>query len=222
MTKLPKYVTPESASFKKAVDGFTDLKRAQKNSPSGMRLRAQSVGTRPHPVIRRFFLPLVAFLLLLQHSPAQLADVTPDPAASRGIWEGWGTSLAWWAAVFGNRDDVADLLFTAKTVTLEGQTLPGLDLNIVRYNAGGCSWNEVDGHKIVVSQIYFPRQMEGFWLDGKSADPQSPSWNWSVDANQRAMMAKARDRGPPASSFSPILRCGGCAATTIPRAQPMQ
>jgi len=119
-----------------------------------------------------------------------------NPGVDWGKWEGWGCSLCWWAKAFGNRDDLADLLYTTRTVTLEGQSLPGLGLNIVRYNAGACSWNEVDGAKMAVSKIIQPfRQMEGFWLDGKNADPNSSSWDWSVDANQRAMMLKARDRG---------------------------
>ncbi|HEU5109054.1 MAG TPA: hypothetical protein VFT95_10945, partial [Micromonosporaceae bacterium] len=43
--------------------------------------------------------------------------VLVDPVADFGRWEGWGTSLAWWANVFGDRDDLADLWFTTRTVT---------------------------------------------------------------------------------------------------------
>lgn len=119
-----------------------------------------------------------------------------NPAQTWGRWEGWGTSLCWMGKVFGARDDVADLLFTTKTVDVLDQKLPGLGLNIVRYNAGAGSWNEIDGRRMQVSKIILPyRQIEGFWLDGKSADPQSWSWNWQVDANQRAMLQKAKERG---------------------------
>ena len=122
--------------------------------------------------------------------------VDVDPGRSWGKWEGWGTSLCWWAKIFGDRDDIADLLFTTGTVDFEGQKLSGLGLNIVRYNAGACSWNPIDGRQMVVSKTILPfRQMEGFWLDGKNTDPTSKSWDWSVDANQRAMLLKARDRG---------------------------
>ena len=122
------------------------------------------------------------------------AVVRPD--VTWGTWDGWGTSLCWWGKVFGDRDDLADLLFTRKTVAVCGESLPGLGLNIARYNAGACSWNEVDGRRMVVSKTILPyRQMEGFWLDGRSRDPQSASWDWSVDANQRAALLKARDRG---------------------------
>lgn len=69
-------------------------------------------------------------------------------------------------------------------------------MNIVRYNLGACSWNEINGAKMVVGKTIQPfRQMEGFWLDGKNEDPASRSWDWSVDANQRSMLQKARDRG---------------------------
>ncbi len=119
-----------------------------------------------------------------------------DPAKGQGTWAGWGVSLAWWAAVHGDRDDLADALFTMQPVTINGGTLPGLGLNMVRYNVGACSWNEIDGRKMVKSKIIFRyRQMEGFWLDGKNPDPESAGWDWSVDAKQRAMLAKAKQRG---------------------------
>jgi galactan endo-1,6-beta-galactosidase len=122
--------------------------------------------------------------------------VAIDPSGSYGTWEGWGTSLAWFANVYGARDDIADALFATKDVTFDSATLPGLGMTIVRYNAGACSWKEVDGRRMVVSKKIPPnRQMEGFWLDGINPDPASASWDWNVDANQRAMMLKARDRG---------------------------
>jgi galactan endo-1,6-beta-galactosidase len=133
-------------------------------------------------------------LLLRVH--AQSPALMLDPGKSQGTWDGWGTSLCWWAKAFGDRDDVADLIFTTKIVNFNGERLPGLGMTIARYNVGACSWNEVDGRKMAVSKTILPfRQMEGFWLDGKSEDPQSKSWNWNVDANQRAMLLKARDRG---------------------------
>ena len=84
-----------------------------------------------------------------------------------------------WAQQFGNRDDLADIFFTLKQTKFNGETLPGLGFNIVRYNAGACSWNSVDGEKMVVSpNVKRSRQMEGYWLDWKSSDPASSSWNW--------------------------------------------
>ena len=45
--------------------------------------------------------------------------------------ERWLKSLA---KAFGDRDDIADAIFTMKSVTIAGETVPGLGLNIVRYN----------------------------------------------------------------------------------------
>ncbi len=143
----------------------------------------------------RPFLPLV-FVCLAACGFAQTNTVRLDPGKAQGVWEAWGTSLCWWAKVLGDRDDIADLLFTTKTVDFRGEKLPGLGLNFARYNVGACSWNEIDGRKMGVSRIILPyRQIEGFWLDGKSEDPASKSWDWSVDAKQRAMLQKARERG---------------------------
>ena len=119
-----------------------------------------------------------------------------DPEARRGVWEGWGTSLCWMGKVFGDRNDLADLLFTTKTVEIAGERLPGLGMNVVRYNAGACSWNAIGGRRMVVSKTILPyRQMEGFWHDGKNEDPDSKSWDWSVDRAQRTMLLKAKARG---------------------------
>lgn len=140
----------------------------------------------------------VGLAFTVANIPSANADVTTviDAKSNRGTWEGWGTSLAWWAAAFGNRDDLADIFFTTKTVNFQGQSLPGLGLNIARYNAGACSWNSYNGSKMVVSPKMIPsRQVEGFWQDWASTDPSSSSWKWSVDANQRSMLSKARNRG---------------------------
>jgi galactan endo-1,6-beta-galactosidase len=128
--------------------------------------------------------------------PKPRTPVQIDPQKNYGPWQGWGTALAWFAKVMGNREDIADLLFSLKTVNFNGAQYPGLGMNIVRYNAGASSWNTVNGRQMVVSSHILPfRQMEGYWLDPASDDPQSTSWNWNVDANQRKMMQMACDRG---------------------------
>ncbi len=129
------------------------------------------------------------------------ATVRVDPAADQGGWEGWGTSLAWWANVFGDQDDFADLFFTTKTVPYNGAALPGLGLNIARYNLGACSWNAVNGQRMAVSpNIPRFKQIEGFWQDSHSEDPAS--WNWDADAKQRAMLTKATQRGAISELFA--------------------
>jgi len=152
----------------------------------------------PKPL--RFVLSFVTAAWVVP-GPVQ-ADTTNtiDPTVTWGTWEGWGTSLCWWAKEFGSRSDLADILFTTNSTTLyanNGQVqLPGLGLNIARYNAGACSWNAYQGQSMVESpNIYASRQMEGFWKDWGSTNPASSSWDWSVDANQVAMLIQAQDRG---------------------------
>lgn len=137
---------------------------------------------------------LIASLLL----GAVYADVTTtvDPKTTWGTWEGWGVSLAWWAKAFGDRTDLASAFFSTALTEVDGNILPGLGFNIVRYNAGACSYNTVNGSSMVVSsKILKSRQMDGYWLDGASSDPTSSSWTWTVDANQRNMLQLAQKNG---------------------------
>ena len=124
-------------------------------------------------------------------------SVTIDPSATQGTWDGWGVSLCWWAKIFGDRDDLADWLYTTQdSVTVGDLKLPGLGMTIARYNAGATSFNEIDGRRMVRSRTILPfRQIHAFWLDPKKPDPASNGWDWTADANQREMLQKARDRG---------------------------
>ncbi|BCL26138.1 glycoside hydrolase [Streptomyces aurantiacus] len=131
------------------------------------------------------------------------ATVAVDPAVGYGRWEGWGTSLAWWANVFGARDDFADIFFTTRSVAYGGRTLPGLGLNIARYNLGACSPNSVGGQSMVASpNIPVFKQIEGYWQDWNNEDPTSAAWDWTADANQRAALVKAVRRGAVPELFA--------------------
>jgi galactan endo-1,6-beta-galactosidase len=113
-----------------------------------------------------------------------------DPANDFGTWQGWGSSLSWWARAVGgtqNADYYADLIYTLK----ERDGLQGLGLNIVRYNVGGGGMNQ--GQENKGPKLQWQMDIRGFWTDPKNSDPTS--WNWSADENQRAMLQKARDRG---------------------------
>eukprot|EP01063_Lacrimia_lanifica_P001521 TRINITY_DN10771_c0_g2_i1.p1 TRINITY_DN10771_c0_g2~~TRINITY_DN10771_c0_g2_i1.p1 ORF type:complete len:430 (+),score=162.04 TRINITY_DN10771_c0_g2_i1:150-1292(+) len=48
---------------------------------------------------------------------------------------------------------------------------------------------------VVSPNINPSRLVEGYWVNWDSADPASPSWNWSADAKQRQMLKLAVDRG---------------------------
>ncbi|MGW1910668.1 beta-1,6-galactanase [Streptomyces sp. NPDC002076] len=131
------------------------------------------------------------------------ATISINPATTYGTWEGWGTSLAWWANIFGARDDFADIFFTTKTTTYDGTALPGLGLSIARYNLGACSWNSVGGESMVASpNIPSFKQIEGYWQDWTNEDPTSSSWKWTADATQRAMLQKATQRGAVSELFA--------------------
>lgn len=84
-------------------------------------------------------------------------------------FEGWGTSLCWWANVCGgyaNRETYAQMAFTT------------LKLNIVRYNIGGGE------NPNLANTMEFRARMQGF-------EPGSNVWNWQADANQRWMLRRA-------------------------------
>ncbi len=88
-------------------------------------------------------------------------------------FDGWGTSLCWWANVVGgytNREEYADLAFKQ------------LGLNIVRYNIGG-------GENPARSNtMEFRARVPGF-------QPEPGKWDWNADANQRWMLRAAVARG---------------------------
>lgn len=89
-------------------------------------------------------------------------------------FQGWGTSLAWWANVIGsypNRTNYVDLAFNQ------------LKLNIVRYNIGGGQ-----NPTITVPGQGYRTMMPGF-------EPTSGSWNWNADTNQRWVLQQALARG---------------------------
>ena len=114
---------------------------------------------------------LLLFCSLLSARADYTAFVDPSVVVVANF-EGWGTSLCWWANVVGaypNRETYADLAF--------GQ----LKLNIVRYNIGG-------GENPTNDFLSFRAQMPGF-------EPTNGVWNWSADANQRWMLQAALARG---------------------------
>ena len=116
--------------------------------------------------------------------------VKPDPAKNLGQWEGWGSSLAWWARAIGgtaNADYYADLIYTTKST----DGYPGLGLNIVRYNVGGGGVDQPKENK--GPKLQWQMDIHGYWTDPSNGDPAN--WNWSVDQNQRSMMERALERG---------------------------
>lgn len=118
---------------------------------------------------------LFAFCGLLTHA-AETRTVHLQRPDEGSVFDGWGTSLCWFANAVGRwpepqRSEIADALFSNG----------GLGLTVVRYNIGG--GENPDHH-----HMPWFRQMEGF----KSAEGV---WNWNADPGQRWMLEAAIKRG---------------------------
>jgi galactan endo-1,6-beta-galactosidase len=148
-------------------------------------------------------------------SPAQQTEQGVGPAGytlivdkdqNRGTWEGWGCSLAWWGRALGNakyQELYADLFFTQKTVLVLDRQLPGLGLNIIRYNIGGGGRSDKMGalSEALSDKLPWYRDIDGFWLDKSNTDPNSAAWNWMRDSRQLAMMQAIVKRGADKVEF---------------------
>ena len=111
--------------------------------------------------------------------PAQAAKtivVSPDDtyAINNGVFEGWGTSLCWWA----NRVGYSDSLAQKCADTFFGEN--GLHLNIARFNIGG---GDNPSHKHITRT---DSNMPGYtvYQNGQA------TYDWSKDANQRNVLQR--------------------------------
>ncbi len=93
-----------------------------------------------------------------------------NPAARHQTFEGWGTSLCWWAHHVGAWDTAGRNAVVAAVV----DPVDGLGYNVFRYNIGGGddpSHHHLDQYK----------DMPGF-------EPSAGTWDWTADAEQRAVL----------------------------------
>lgn len=128
--------------------------------------------------------------LVKTQAGGSVVAVKVNASRSLGSWEGWGSSLAWWARAIGGTGDAdfyADLIYTNKTI----DGYPGLSLNIVRYNVGGGGIDQPKENK--GPKLQWQMDIHGYWTDPNRSDPAT--WDWSLDHNQRVMMHKAFERG---------------------------
>jgi galactan endo-1,6-beta-galactosidase len=132
-----------------------------------------------------------------QHSSATSITATVDPTKTWNTWDGWGSSLAWWARAIGgtrNAGIYADLIYTTSDISVAEEKYPGLGFNIARYNVGGGGIKEPLERKS--TQMPWFRDIHGYWTNPDSpVTDYASDWNWATDANQRSMMLMARDRG---------------------------
>lgn len=122
--------------------------------------------------------------------PAASAAQTPilvSPSDPRQAFEGWGTSLCWWAHDLGTwRDESLDAL-----TTLVADTSRGLGMTIFRYNIGG---GDRPGHAHMRADADVP----GWKLT------EAGTYDWSADAGQRRSMAflRRKARNPIWEAFA--------------------
>ncbi|GAA3762147.1 RICIN domain-containing protein [Salinactinospora qingdaonensis] len=117
--------------------------------------------------------------------------ITPDPSYQGQRFEGWGTSLVWFANATGDypdsiREELAGLLFDED----------GLNLNIARYNVGGGNAPDVTNYLRAGAAV------EGWWnapegttrddTDWWSADDPD-DWNADADQTQRWWVERLKD-----------------------------
>ncbi len=106
------------------------------------------------------------------------AEIVIDPGEQFQVFEGWGTSLCWWANAVGGwksetkKNEILDLLFSPTK---------GLGLNIVRYNIGG-SENPSHEHMRAGGEVPGYQVVKG-------------AYDWMADAAQRSILQGAIARG---------------------------
>ncbi|MER5265257.1 glycoside hydrolase [Actinosynnema sp. NPDC002837] len=150
---------------------------------------------------------VVATLAVTYPSTAGAQDATaavtvrPDPSYQQPAFEGWGTSLVWFANATGGypdaiRNRLANLLYGDD----------GLRLNIARYNIGGGNAPDVRDDYMKAGAT-----MEGFWRapEGTTREdvdwwnPDDPAhWDLSADANQRWWIDRIKDEVSHWEAFS--------------------
>jgi galactan endo-1,6-beta-galactosidase len=151
--------------------------------------------------------------------PVPAVTVAANPHETRvASFDGWGTSLCWWANQYGGvvgelgATMLADLFFGTGNVQAGAPgkppfvplrtILPGLGMNIVRYNIGGGGGGAtIDANTVERispnNLIGGPHYIMGFWRkwgDGDSNVNDPEYWDWGADANQHAMLTMACER----------------------------
>ena len=152
----------------------------------------------------RSFLVLAAAMLCTvlsaQSNSRTPATVTLDPAKGSpfndGVFEGWGTSLCWWANRVGYSDKLTDLAVDA----FFDQT-KGLKLNIVRYNIGG--GDDPTHRHITRSDSNMPGFAQPVRFDNGAFGVDDDGiviyqYDWERDKNQMNVLTKLYKRNPDA------------------------
>lgn len=107
----------------------------------------------------------------------KIVKLLPDKESPFGEWEGWGTSLCWWANYLGYSEKLTNE--AAKAVF---NPVEGLGLNIARYNIGG---GDDPSHNHITR------------LDSAVPGYMNPdgTYNWDADKNQLNVLKAAVSEG---------------------------
>lgn len=123
-------------------------------------------------------------------APASAADgttITPNPAYAGEAFEGWGTSLVWFANATGDYpEELREELYQA----VFGED--GLDLNIARYNIGGGNASDVQDYLRPGGAV------EGWWASNPDGDAGTYGGVSTDYADRNALLA-AWNADDPAS-----------------------
>jgi len=113
---------------------------------------------------------------------AETVTISPENGSpvNGGVFEGWGTSLCWWANRIGYSETLSQLAAEAFC-----DPVKGLGLNILRYNIGG---GDDPTHDHITRT---DSMMPGYWKNpARDETTGACSWeyDWTQDANQRNVL----------------------------------
>ncbi|MCH5186062.1 MAG: alpha-L-arabinofuranosidase, partial [Oscillospiraceae bacterium] len=121
-------------------------------------------------------------------SAAQKIVIMPNDESPFGEFQGWGTSLCWWANRVGYSEKMtkqaADLFFSED----------GLGLNIARYNLGG--GDDPEHNHITRSDSKVPGVWKTFELSEDGKDVNITEYDLSKDQNQLNIAKAALEANP--------------------------
>ena len=171
------------------------------------------------PRLRKYLTVMLAGVLLTSCSADSGTDagsvITVDPRKASeingGVFEGWGTSLCWWANRIGYSDVLCRL---AADAFCDPEN--GLGLNILRYNIGG---GDDPSHSHITRT---DSMMPGYWQNpvyDAAAGEYSWEYDWTQDAGQRnvlfhCLQGSGKDMIVEAFSNSPpyFMTNSGCSS----------
>ncbi len=112
-------------------------------------------------------IPLSAMILMTAVSTP--LSVSVDPAVQYQTWEGFGTSLAWWANIVGSYPEPL-------RTTLVDKAIGGLQLSVLRYNIGG---GEAPGLNFMEARAKVPGYLSS-----------NGQYDWTADPGQRWVLQR--------------------------------